>query len=357
VFIVDCSAGDPLPAGGLVFSGGAGQNTLEIIGTSGNDTATVNGSAITLAAPFGTLAVTYTGANIITFDGDATGSDTLIQAAQPGGGANLLFSRPTAQDSLDISAGSFTFAADNPGAGTLAYNLGTLSIAAGANVALATSDSLADQTVLTAANLAIAGSLDIANNMLLASETSVPLAQVAALVTNSGLGAQITSSLVTGPGAIPDRAVGFGDSIVDAGIVPTGDVEVRYTVAGDVNLDGVVNSADYTRAVNSFNQTVGYPGGDILNHGKVDVADIAIITNDFNAGLNANGAGASGAATTSGSSTSVGAAAAPSTQATPPKQKSSAAAVTLPAVEMPANEIFSTTPINADWLKSSHKIL
>jgi hypothetical protein len=81
-FVLDYSNGDPLPAGGISLTGGAGENMLEIVGGPANDA-----------------------------------------------------------DAVAIAGGSFTIPANTPGAGAMNYTLGTVSVAAGASLALAPSDS------------------------------------------------------------------------------------------------------------------------------------------------------------------------------------------------------------------------
>jgi parallel beta-helix repeat protein len=295
--IVDFSAGNPLPASGLSFTGGAGVNTLEIIGTTGNDAATVNGSTVTLSTPYGGATITYSGANTIIFDGDNSGADTLTQTAQPGGGANLVFSRPTALDALNVNGGTFTIPANAPGKGTLSYTLGTIAIAAGAKLALAPSDVQADQTVLTANTFTIAtgGYFDISDNSLIVNYGlggTDPAATIRGYLTtgyngDTWTGAGISSSFAaTNPGLY---AVGYADGSVDAGTpAQPGQILVKLTLAGDANLDGVVNFADLLAVSQNFNHTVDTHGnpmdwadGDFNYDGKVNFADLLLVSQNF----------------------------------------------------------------------------
>jgi uncharacterized repeat protein (TIGR03803 family) len=275
--VIDYSNGDPVPAGGISLTGGAGQNTLEIIGDPAGDS-----------------------------------------------------------DTVAINGGAFTIPAGTPGAGTANYALGTVSIAAGASLALGQSDSQADQTVLAVNNLSVAGTLDISNNTLLANETNLSISQLTTLVQNAGVGASIFSSLVTGPDSQASRAVGYGDSSEDPLSVPAGDVEVKYVPFGDTNLDGTVDITDLTRAINNLGLSPGYYGGDVANQGLVNITDIADIINDLGAQLNAGG-----------DSAGVAAAMAPA--------KSAGRAIAPPAVAAGASP-FSDAPIQADWLTDGGSI-
>ncbi len=230
VFVLDFSNGDPIPAGGVALTGGAGPNTLQIIGNSTNTS-----------------------------------------------------------DLIAIDGGSFAIPANAPGAGPLNDTLGAVSIAAGAELAMTPSDAQADQTVLSVNALSIAGTLDIANNTLLANETNLSMPQVTTLVQNAGSDPCIMSSFVTGPNSQASRAVGYGDSSEDPLTVPAGDVEVKYVPYGDDNLDGTVDITDLTRAINNLGLSPGYYGGDVANQGLVNINDIADIINDLGANLNAAG--------------------------------------------------------------------
>ena len=268
-----------MPAGGLSLTGGAGQNVLQIIASS------------------------------------ARNSDT-----------------------VSIDGGSFTIPANTPGAGVLNYTLDTVSIASGAELALAPSDSQADQSVFAVNSLWLAGTLDITNNTLLANESDVPVSQVAAWVQNAGVEPTIMSSLVTGPDSQASRGIGYGDWNEDPLTVPAQDVEAKYVPVGDANLDGRVDLTDLTRAINNLGQSVGYYGGDILNQGMVNITDIAAIMNDLGANLSAAGDSAAGHAL--------------ATSTRPP----SAAAVSR-SVDTSAGTPFSDAPIESDWLQSQLSIL
>jgi uncharacterized repeat protein (TIGR03803 family) len=280
-FVLDFSNGDPIPAGGISLTGGAGQNTLDIIGDPAN-----------------------------------------------------------ASDTITINGGAFTIPASSPGAGTLNYTLGTISIAAGASLALAASDSQADETVFAVNNLAVAGTLDIANNTLLANESNVPISQITTWVQNAGAGPSIVSSLVAAPNAIASRAVGYGDWNEDPLTVPAGDVEVKYVPFGDTNLDGLVDITDLTRAINNLGLSPGYWGGDVADQELVNINDIANIINDIGANLNASG-------------DAVGVADA----AVQPSTPSARAAASPPAAGNSVGTLFSDSAIQADWLDGASSIL
>jgi hypothetical protein len=93
--------------------------------------------------------------------------------------------------------------------------------------------------------------------------------------------APATVGEVLGIGAGGDTSVWNGETVT------AGDVIVKYTYAGDANLDGEINADDY--ALIDFNAhgqlTLGYYNGDFNVDGSVNADDYALI--DFN--LNAQG--------------------------------------------------------------------
>ncbi len=297
LFILDFSAGDPLPASGLSFVGGSAQNTLKIIGTTGNDTAVVNASSITVNS----VPISYSAASTIIFDGDAAGTDTLTQTAQPASGAAPIFSRPTSSDSISINAGTFTIPANSAGSGITVYALSSLTIAAGASVAVAAPPTHSDRMVLSLGTLNLAGSpgawtgkLDLTGNDLIlhGGNVSMLTSQIAAGY-NGGRWNGSTGITSSSAAAANNTALGIelnsngsGGTLVssfDGQSIASGDVLVKYTYYGDANLDGVVNGSDYTLLDNGFNNRLtGWRNGDFNYDGVVNGDDYTLIDNAFN---------------------------------------------------------------------------
>jgi hypothetical protein len=65
--------------------------------------------------------------------------------------------------------------------------------------------------------------------------------------------------------------------------VASGDVIIMYTYAGDANLDGLVDAADYGYIDNYFQfpGSSGYANGDFNYDGIIDAGDYGIIDNAF----------------------------------------------------------------------------
>jgi hypothetical protein len=287
--IVDYSNGNPLPASGLTFTGGAGTNTLEVIGTTGNDSATVNGSTLSVTTPYGTSSIAYTGASTIVFDGNALGVNTLTQAAQPGGGASLVFYQPTALDTLDINGGTFTVPANSPGGDILDFTLGTVSIAAGAKLVLAASDAPADQTILAINNLTVAGMLDLTDNVVEINYMpgNDPITTIQGYLKSGYNNDTWTGTGITSSNAAADPAlyaVGYAEGNLDSGTpAAANQIYIKNTLAGDANLDGTVNFADLLTVSQNFNKTnEDWAHGDFNYQGTVNFADLLLVSQNFN---------------------------------------------------------------------------
>ena len=107
------------------------------------------------------------------------------------------------------------------------------------------------------------------------------------------LGPGIDSSTAA---ANPGRyAVGYADGNVDVGTAAgPNQVLVEYALAGDANLDGVVNFADLLVVAQNFNYTLDTHGnpidwadGDFNYDGVVNFADLLLVAQNFNQSLSA----------------------------------------------------------------------
>jgi len=100
-----------------------------------------------------------------------------------------------------------------------------------------------------------------------------------------------------GPGIIASAAqtptngllygVGYADSKdgVVAGLAPN-QIEVKYTLLGDANLDGLVNGSDFNILAANFNQSItGWDQGDFNYDGLVNAADFNVLAANFNQGV------------------------------------------------------------------------
>jgi rhamnogalacturonan endolyase len=290
---VDASNGDPIPSGGVAYDGGAGTDTLALIGTGGTDSITVTGTQVSLGASV----ITYANTEAIRVTTGA-GSDTLTQSAQPGG--TLTWTDPTSADALAVNGGTFTFAAPAAGAGIVPLALGSVTVGANAKLTLGTAAAHADRSVLIlsatpalgGSTNAWTGSIDLGgNDMIVTAGNLATLTNELKSGSNNGSwnGKGIASTAAaadatyrTALGVMQDDGT---TTTFDGRATVSGDVLVKYTYYGDTNLDGVVNVADYTRVDAGFiskGTLAGWLNGDFNYDGSIDGSDYTLIDNAFN---------------------------------------------------------------------------
>ncbi|MGA2443467.1 MAG: dockerin type I domain-containing protein, partial [Tepidisphaeraceae bacterium] len=123
------------------------------------------------------------------------------------------------------------------------------------------------------------GRIDLSNNHLLINYAPNP--DPAAMI-RSYLAEGYNGGAWNGPGinssaaaANSAYALGYADG-KDGKVfgLSSGQIEVKYTLLGDANLDGLVNAADFTILAANFNQPVtGWDQGDFNYDGLVNAAD------------------------------------------------------------------------------------
>jgi unsaturated chondroitin disaccharide hydrolase len=311
---LDFSNGDPFPST-VAFTGGNGSsNSLVVTGINGTP---VQVNALTVT--FASTAISYSEAQSITIDG-GSGNNTLTQTAQPA--APLFFDGGAGSDTLNIDAGTFTLAGDPvtqtsnltvndsgslfftaaaAGTGISAIHLSALNILPGGTAMVDTPESSSDRAVLVLNSLSIAstGLLDLTGNDMIVHNGNLP-AIWQSIRQGYNINGELwegtsgmTSSLapadsthVTALGVITNDD-GTGTALYstfdDQPAVVT-DVLVKFTFAGDTNLDGQVDGSDYTRIDNGFaNQLTGWSNGDFNYDGAVDGSDYTLMDFAFDA--------------------------------------------------------------------------
>jgi hypothetical protein len=188
----------------------------------------------------------------------------------------------------------------NPNAGTVIFDGpgSTQQLTSAANsfykltVAFGGTLQLEDELTVLGA-LTVNGTLDVANNFVLIhySPSASPVATIASLLAtgyNNGAwnGAGIISTVAQ---THPSYGLGYADS-ADPGnpaALPSATIEIRYTLLGDANLDGVVNGVDLGILSANFNKGVtGWDAGDFNYDNAVNLADFASLSANFNQGAN-----------------------------------------------------------------------
>jgi len=250
----------------------------------------------------GTLSVTNTGASTIT---QTSGPISVTAGSKLSVGAG---SAVTVNGSVDpftdsssstshvgiVNNGAFTVAQVNSsiagitGTGTLTVGDGstanTLQLATSNNSLGSSQDSL---------SIVGNSTLDITNNILYIDYGGGqdPISSIAAWIKSGYLGSGgkwtgdgITSS--TAKNNSGSYGIGYADSS-DSGNpahLASGQIEIKYTLLGDANLDGKVNGTDFTILATNFNQSVtdGWDKGDFNYDGKVNGTDFLALAGNFN---------------------------------------------------------------------------
>jgi hypothetical protein len=137
------------------------------------------------------------------------------------------------------------------------------------------------------------GALDVNNNHLIITYgASDPITTIAGYIKSgyngggwNGPGIISTAAQTKTDGLVYGIAYADGNDHVVAGLT-SGQIEVAYTLLGDVNLDGLVNGADFLVLAANFNQSVtGWDQGDFFYDGLVNAADFNALAENFNQGI------------------------------------------------------------------------
>jgi hypothetical protein len=172
--------------------------------------------------------------------------------------------------------------------GSMSITGGTLKLAAG--VSGGSGPAVTSTINLTSLSITGNGVLDVNNNhIIITYSSSDPITTIAGYIKSGYNG-----GAWNGPGIISSAAqtptdgllygLGYADGAdgIVAGLAP-GQIEVAYTLVGDANLDGVVNSTDFDILAANFNQSItGWDQGDFNYGGNVNATDFDELAANFN---------------------------------------------------------------------------
>ncbi len=366
---VDFANGNPLPAGGVSYTGGANPtatgNRLHLTGVSAGGLKFSVGGSQVLAADTPTSPISFGSLQKVQFD-LLGGGNVLTQTSQPS--TTVAYNAGPGANTLNVNGGTFTFGADpQTASGQLTVNdnsalvftasaggiavrhLAALNVNNGATAIFSAAANHNNRLLLVSNALSIGstGRMDLGGNdadvvggnvnavqtlisqgfnagswtgngirSSLAASTTTHLTALGTLLNNNGSGVGIYGS---------GAALGTFDGINPA----VNDVLIKYTYFGDANLDGQVDGSDYTKIDAGFGHATGWLNGDFNYDLKVDGSDYTLIDNSFNT------QGVSLAASIAGTAGSVGT----------PKGSAIAVPTKLIAVKTSFATVFGSRPI------------
>ena len=167
---------------------------------------------------------------------------------------------------------------------------GSLFIGAGSSdntLQLAKNSGLSQQSSLT---ITAGSTLDLSNNHLIINYgASDPFSTIAGYIQSGYNGGTWNGpGIISSAAQISTNGLWYGLGYADGkdGVVSglsSGQIEVKYTLLGDANLDGLVNAADFTILAANFNQPVtSWDQGDFNYDGLVNAADFTDLAANFN---------------------------------------------------------------------------
>jgi len=303
--VVRLAPGAAVPSEGIFIDGGAGRDTLRIVGTPEGDMFRAEAGAL-LA---GGLTLQYQDMESLRMDG-GDGDDTLLITASPA--LPPLFCGGAGHDTLAVAGGAYepesSFA---PAMEGLALNVSGSAVVRLAGCWVFSSVNIADtarvsmpsgsaHTLRTGAlNISASAAIDVGTGNLIVDDASgdpaAVLARLGELISAARNGSPsrwqgpgITSSVAS---ADPFRGVAAvinsrnGLPLYETfGGRPVGpaSILVAYALNGDADLNGVIDAADYFRIDQGFlNGGRSWADGDINYSGQVDADDYYLIDAAF----------------------------------------------------------------------------
>jgi len=237
----------------------------------------------------GSVTVNASGNYTISGSGGIGGAGGLTKS---GTGTLTLSTANTYTGGTTVSAGRLLI--EPTGSSTSALPAGALSISGG-TVQLA--DNVTAGTPLSTSNvnltsLSMTGTskLDIGNNRLIidySSPATDPIASIAAWIANGFYGTsgpQIISSDIASDDAASGLSYGIGYADGADGVVtglPSGEIEIMFTLLGDANLDGQVNSEDFTLFSGNIGNSGLWDQGDFNYGGTINAEDFTLFSHDL----------------------------------------------------------------------------
>ena len=260
-----------VPSGATLDINLGSAGPVAVSASGSNITASQNGVQITLSG-FTAVTVTDTASNdVLNFNGPLTLPFTFVNCGS---------------STINVNSGILTFAAVMGGT----IYVGNLSVSNGAG-AIITAATTNTPTTLSLSTLLIGptGQFDVANNEVLINYGSAmsPIASIAGWIKTGYQNAAWNGHGIVSSVAyqhLTQYGLGYADAADtnNPANLPAGEIKIMYTLLGDANLDGTVNSEDFTM----FSQNLGKSGmmwddGDFNYDGTVNTEDFTPLSNNL----------------------------------------------------------------------------
>jgi autotransporter-associated beta strand protein len=258
---------------------GVNQTIGALSGSSGSSIILGTGQ-LTVSSPLTTI-----------FAGSISGQGGSL--VKSGNGTLMLSGSTTYTGGTTVTAGKLLI--EPTSATTSALPTGVLSITGGtvqladnvtAGTALATSN-----VNLTSLSITGDGTFDIGNNRIIidySSPATDPIASIKTWIRNGYFrqpGPEIISSDIATDDAASGQNYGIGYADGADGVVaglPSGEIEIMFTLLGDANLDGTVNSEDFSQFSHNLGQSgMMWDDGDFNYDGTVNSEDFSLFSTNL----------------------------------------------------------------------------
>lgn len=254
---------------------------------------TIGGSTISLDGLAGQSAI-YVATGSHQIDAPISAVDALTITVAPAGSTLTLTTlQPT--NAAITKAGAGTAILNNVRAASLSVNAGRLRVAPTGTTAATSSVSALSIAGMTDAWSA---TLDLADNAMIVNYTGTsPLATIrnqiksgsSAMWSGTGITSSIAASVAIDGSNIHKTALGYAEASElglnnFAGLPIAGNaVVIRYTLAGDANLDGMVNAIDFNAVATKFGSAASnWTTGDFNYDGTINSLDFDLLAVNFN---------------------------------------------------------------------------
>jgi autotransporter-associated beta strand protein len=276
-----------------------GAKTVGTVSFSGANSYTLSGSTITFQATNGAPAIVV-GQGNHTISAPVTLNNYLFVTTATGASLTLSGTVTNTVSGQEISvSGGGTTSFSQLNLGTLLVNAGTTKIISKASIG----NSAGTTHVGTLTVAASGATFDITNNYVIVDNTPVgtiggqiQTAYANGAWTGTGITSSSAAAVAANAGNLHKMAVGYAvaNQVNDfnanpgftfGGIAPSPtSVLIAYTLSGDANLDGVVNTSDFMALSQNFGGTTKvWVQGDFNYDGKVNALDFNSIASNFGA--------------------------------------------------------------------------